>query len=128
MGFKDLIAWAKSLDNDEIGAYKMALIFYVVIDMVAFYWYFKWKSLAIASMIVALVLLGILLFLERRKEDTMVKKEYDDEEYELVKKKKPEEKPKEKKEDKDEGNGFDFGLPDADEYNKRLDKAFGGGF
>lgn len=97
-----------SLENLE--GFRFLLIILLIVDLIGVVWYLELKKFGIAIMIVILIFMGIILFYERRKYDKMPKKKKD-------------KSTDEEKEDKEEE--LDFGLPDPDEYTKRLDKAIG---
>lgn len=128
----------------ELQGYKYVVLGLIGIDLAGVYWYLQWKSGGIA---ILLVLIGILVYIllhERRLEDKMVFEDndenyeegeddyedegYDDDEYEdrpLKKVKKPIAKPRVEQESNDNEDDMGFELPSADEYNKRMEKAFG---
>lgn len=118
----------KVIDNmslENLSSMRSMMFLIVLADVFGIYWYLELKRLGIALLIVSMVFLSIILIAERRK---MVKKMDEQEEKLFEKKEKPDDKPKkDKKEDDDdeEPEGMNFGLPDAKEYNKRLEKAIG---
>jgi len=127
---KKTIEWLKSIDKDTLAGVRMTIFFFVVIDMFGFYWWLKWKSFAMAMFITCAIILIVILLLERRRfnmEETEKQKEIKELEEKL---KKLKEEPKEEKKKSDEEPGIlgNLGLPDPDEYNKRLEKAIGTGF
>jgi len=114
----------KGLEKDTLEGIKYTLFFFIVIDIFAFYWWMNWKQFGIAGLMVCIVALVVILLLERRLPMGEKKEEPKEEAKEEPKeeKKESEEKPKE------ESKGFmsmDLGLPSADEFNDRLEKAIG---
>jgi len=97
----------------------------IVTDMFGIYYYLGLKRIGLALMVVFMMGLAILLLLEKnlpqQKLNTQLnKKKGESTMPEEEKKPTEEEQPEE-----DSGFGdFDTGLPSADEYNKRLEKAF----
>jgi len=115
-----------SWDEKTIKAYKTMLFFVIGVDLLGIYYYLSWKRLGIAIMLVSLILLGLLLYLDQKLPPEK-----------LIKRRKPikmteenqkmeeifDEAPKEEKESN--SFGFDTGLPSSEDYNKRMDAAFG---
>lgn len=118
----------KSWDEKTLSLYKNGLFFIIVVDMIGVYYLLGLKSLGIAIMVISLMFLGLLLYLERelptdklikrRKKPKMETKE----EEKYLDLGMNEEKPVEKE---DTGTSFDMGLPNADEYQKRMENAMG---
>lgn len=118
---------AKSLNRQEISAYKNMLFFLIIVDMFAVYWWLGLKKLGIASMFVFLVFLAFILFLERDlplEKKKMIQPKKED-------KKMQEQKTEETNDEVQESQGsnfdmgFDTGLPNAEDYNKRASEALG---
>ena len=114
-------------DEKKISTYKTITFFVIGIGLVGIYYYLSLKQLGMAIMIVSLMFLGFLLYIDsklppekqnkRRKQKKMT--ENDNKMEDIF-----EEAPKEEKE---EGLsfGFETGLPNSEDYNKRMDTAFG---
>jgi len=127
---KETVSMIKGLDKETLEGIRYTLIFFIVIDIIGFYWYMGWKKFGIALMLVSCVILAFILILERRfppDEDDIkeskggkMKHKKEKKQEESKEKEEPEE---EKKEDNSLGLGIDTGLPDSEEYNKRLEKA-----
>jgi len=119
--FKEVIERAKKLDLKTLEAFKILIFIFIGLDLFGLWWYLEVKTLAGALLIVSIIALAIILFLERRLQNKMVEDEETSEEEDKK------EEPKDK-EEKDSGYGFnipDLGLPSAEEYDKRLQKAIG---
>ena len=118
----------KKNDAKTIQTYKYMVLGLIVVDMIGVYWFLQWKSGGIAFFIVLMGDLTYILLHERRLQDNMVFDEEDDEDSdddgEEEVKEKPKPKPK-KKPESNQSEEVDFELPTSEEYNKRMDKAFG---
>ena len=141
--WKNIIEKANRLDRKSLEAIRFAVMFAVIIDLFGIYYYLKLKSLGGALLVVLIIGLVIVLLLERnlppspkltpnkqiKKEVKTMKKETKTDEYlDLTPKAEQEEEEEEKPEEPKESTalgGFDTGLPNADEYNKRAEKALG---
>lgn len=121
---------------EALDTYKNLVFFIVLIDVVGVFWFLKYKSLGIAILLVLMGVLVYILIIERRVKNKMVydeedveedtedenDDEYDDEEEDN----RPLKKSKKKKvESSTSSNEMDFQLPSSEEYNKRVEKAFG---
>lgn len=135
MGFTDKISGfidkAKALTRKELEGYKYLLFVLVGADVFGLYWYLGQKKLGTALLMVMLIALGFILFLEGRlpEEPKNAKKHHSNKGHKGGKSKKMDlGKPEEDDSgdfEQDQGFGFQLeGLPDADEYNARLSKAF----
>ena len=127
--WKNLIEKARKLDRKSLEAIRFAFFGAIVVDLFGIYWYLKLKSLGSALLIVLIIGLTLVLLLERGlpplppKPKEKVKKE--------VKKMTEETKEQETQEAEQEEpqeslmGDLDTGLPDAEEYKKRAEKALG---
>ena len=117
---------AGNWNRKTLDGIKGTLFMVLIVDIFGIVWYLKLKSLGISIMIVILMLLIFIFILERRIDDKMIDEEPTkiDKEEDKGKEKKKEDKKEEDKDEK-ESEGFDIELPDADEYQKRLDEAIG---
>lgn len=133
--FKNTLAWMDSIQMQTLKAFEGFLYFMIVADLFGIYWYLNHKRFALSLLIVIIVLLMAVYFLklrvksEKEVEDFMArgrpKKKTEKKEPKKVRK----ENPKDKKEDSDDTESdFEMGIPDADEYQKRIEKALGSGF
>ncbi len=126
---------------DIVGEYnpttvKSTIVTLICIDLFGIYWYLGWKQLGIGILVMLMIGFTAVIIAERRNEKEVNK--MDNEKKEKIRKLEKELKDlkgddeheeiegEEKKEEKDDEMGF--GLPDADEYNKRVEKALGSGF
>lgn len=69
--FRNTIEYFKSLSKEDLEAYRYLLIILIVADMIGVYWYFQWKRLGLALLIVLIMFFALILFAEnseRRKE------------------------------------------------------------
>ena len=115
---KETISMLKGLDQATLEGIRYTLFFIIILDMGLFYWWMKWKSFALALMVVCLIILSVILLLERKFPPEEVKEE-----------------PKDKKgDDKPNKPGLNLdidlsvpGLPNSEDYNKRLEEAIGTG-
>jgi len=110
---KTTIENIKSFDLETLKTIRYCIFVLLVIDLVGIYWYLNLKSLGMAMMIVLCIGIAIILILEQSKMKGGNKMENNDEEKEDKEESKPE----------DDSFGFDLGLPNSEEYNKRLEKA-----
>jgi len=122
--FKNSIEKIQTLELKTLEGIKYFLFGVIVVDLFGIYWYFELKKLGIALLMVTIVCLSLILILEKRRYTLKMdsKQEKIKQLKEELKELEQEEEPEENKEQK---NGFDMGLPDSDEYNKRLKNAFG---
>jgi len=124
INIKGAIDNLKSLPYETLENYKYIIIVFLVADLFGIYWYFNLKKLGIALMIVCLIALGVILFLERDKKPIVQNNTNPPaEKPKLIINPKPPEEPEFV--EYQEPSPEDFGLPDPDEYNKRLEKAIG---
>ena len=132
---RNAIEKAKNISQKDLEAYRYTIIFIIVVDLFGVFWYLKLKSLAMAILIVCIIFLCLILILERNKQDDSRQDSKQTKNKQNGGNKKMEEPqeqmPKETEEVQEdtsqlEGIGeFDLGLPDADEYQKRAEKALG---
>jgi len=116
---KNIIEKAKEMSAKDLEAWRYSIMFLVVVDMFGVFWYLGLKRLGIAIMIFLVLALAVILLLERRLPTQENQKEA------KMSEEKPEEKKKEEEEEKEE-DSFGLGLPDPEEYQKRLKKAIEG--
>lgn len=107
---KNTISMLKGLDKGTLEGIRYTLLFFIIVDMVVIYWWFKLKQLGIATMTVAIMALVVILLLERR-----FPPEEEDKKKLAPVMNQPEEKPMNFMEN--------IGLPSGEEYNERLDEA-----
>ena len=86
----------ESLTQEQVKTWKTIIMVLLVVDMFGIYWYFQWKKLGIALMIVLIILLIPLIVKGKPEEEVETKKKPDD---------------------------FEFSIGNSEDYNKRLDKA-----
>ena len=119
--------------------YKPIIIGAIVVDVMGIYWFLGWKTLGIALLLVLFGFLAYIMFKDSREAPLPPKtkpnkpiqrtvrrkptKMYFDEENNA-------EEDIESPQEADLGSndlsdGYDLGLPNADEYNKRMQDAFG---
>jgi len=123
---KEVVKKAKELDTESLEAIKYSIFVFIVADLFGVFWYFKLKKLGMALLIVFMILLTLILILERRKREEMDEdKKKRKEEIKKELKELEEEEKKDDKKDDDEDTGFlgSMGLPNAEEFNKRIEKA-----
>ncbi|HUS50795.1 MAG TPA: hypothetical protein VMZ91_11565 [Candidatus Paceibacterota bacterium] len=132
---RNTINWIKSWDLETLKSARMGLFFLIVGDLFGLYWYLRLESLGMLIMVVCVVGLAIVLMVERLKLNELEKnqkelkggkKQMEEETKQMEEETKQE--PKEEKEDTGFGLGIDLGLPNSEEYNKRMKKALGSGF
>ena len=131
--FTEINELMKNASQKDLDAYKYILLFLVLIDLVGIYWFLQWKSWGIAIFFILMALLTYILLNERRLlENKMVfdeeyeeDEEEDDEEDEDLEEERPLKKKKLKKQEITTSNEMNFSLPDPEEYNKNMEKAFG---
>lgn len=132
--FKNIIERAKELDAKSLEAMRYFLMGFLMLDLFGVYWYFELKKLGMALLIVVVFLMLIVIILEgnlSRKSRKEVD-EMGEQEQELEPKKSngegKVEEPEDKKKDEEETEepnilGEGMGLPNAEEYNERMEKA-----
>jgi len=132
---KRTIKTFKEMDHYTLQAWQFFLFGVIVLDLVGLWWWAGLKTLAGGILIVCVIGLGIFFALDRKfnvpeeekptERRSKKKKMAEDEETKEESKEESQEEP-----EKAETSmlDIDFGLPDADEYNKRLKKAVGSGF
>lgn len=122
--FKEVVKMFEEMDLETIQSYKWILMVLIAADLFGLYWYLNLKKLAIAIMIVIVIFLSILLIQEKRRYEKMPEEKQEESEDEEEEKK--EKKEKKKKTEYDESEKPVFGaLPDPEEYNKRMEDAYG---
>lgn len=119
---------------EALNFYRNAIFVVVAVDLFGVFYYLRMKSLAMAILIVCIAFLSLVLIAERRQDDEILNRIMTEDKKEEKKsgKKAKKKVPKKKKKVEDEEDeepqsvvGMDFGMPDPDEYNKRLEKAVG---
>ena len=121
---RNTISMLRNLDKATLEGIRYTILFFVVIDMVVIYWWFKLKQLGIATMTVAIMALVVVLLLERKFPPEEEKRNEDDK-----KKFTPVMNPiKKEPQTVETPLGFmdSLGLPNADKYNERLNEAISG--
>lgn len=120
---KEVVKIFEEMDLETIKAYKWMIMVLIVADIFGFWWFLGLKQLAVAVLLVLVGFLTIFIIQERRRLEKMP----EDEEEEDEDKKEDEDKPKEEKEKKTEKEEEPLfgGLPNIDEYNERMEKAYG---
>lgn len=113
--FNNLLEKAKKLTRKQINTYRTTLFFLICADIFGLYWYLHLKKVGMMLLIVFLACLGVILFLESRLPKEKIK---------VSTKSKKEVKKMENEMNEQEEEGFSFGLPDAEEFNDRMNKAF----
>jgi len=114
-----------SLEN--LRAWRMTLVFLIVMDILGVYWFLKLKTISIAIFFIICFFLTIILFFERGKDEQMSEeklkeiKETEDKLAKLKEENKSEEKDSE--EDKDESmlGDFKFGMPTQEGIKEALE-------
>ena len=131
---KNIWKMLESWDQKRLETYKNSLFFVIVVDLFGIYHFLGLKQLGMAIMIVSMALLGLILYLlqkfpkkrtnERRKPKKMNEEEEKTERNLDIgmNEDKSKEEPKEKEKSFLE---FDTGLGSSEDYNKRMEKAFG---
>lgn len=131
--WKNLIEKARKLDRKSLEAIRFAFFGAIVVDLFGIYWYLKLKSLGSALLIVLIIGLTLVLLLERglpplppkpkkkiKKEVKKMTEETKEQETQEVEQETEQEEPQESL-----IGDLDTGLPDAEEYKKRAEKALG---
>lgn len=137
----NLIEKARKLDAKSLEAIRYAIIGFLLLDLFGIYWYLELKKLGMALLMVSIVLMFAVILLEsnlprsRREVKNKMEQELEpkkpeeenqssDSEDKEEKKDKKEEKPEEDEEPEQSSIlGEGMGLPDAEEYNKRMEDA-----
>jgi len=127
--FESLTKTLNNLENTDpkvLSSVRNLLFVSFFVEMFFIYWFLEWKRLSLALFIVSIISLVIVLLIERRQGNKMMDEldimggETEEETEEETK-----EDVKESKDDEESGFGFDTGLPSAEEYEKRMEKAIG---
>lgn len=116
---KNTFKMFESWDLETLNNMRWLVIFVIVADLIGLYWYFHWKTFAIALLIVSIGILAGVMILELRKK---AEKEV----IEIMAKPKKEKKTKKKaKQEKKKKNlnEYNFGFGDPEEYRKKLEIA-----
>ena len=104
----------EDLPEKKYKNWKLGIFLAIIVDLIGIYWWLEFKVVALAILILLLTLFGILMAKNRPKEEEKPEK-----------KEEKKEKIEEKEEDIEDSNPFgNFSIPSAEEYNKRLEKAF----
>jgi hypothetical protein len=114
--WQNIIESIRNMSYKDLEGWKYLLMILIIADLFGVYWYLGAKKLGVALM---LVLIGVLTFILIVGGDKQPPKKKE------VKNKMDEENKKQKEEQEEETIDSDLGLPDADDYQKRLDKALG---
>lgn len=140
------------MQPQTIAGLRNILFILIIADIFGVYWYLRQKKLAFSLMIVIMIFLTIVLIIERRQNNKMeqeifgnplegeleeIEEEVEEEETEEpaekeekkpkkeVKKIKKKESKEPKEETQEDNSGFGMGLPSSEEYNKRMEDAYG---
>ena len=143
---KNVAKRASELDLKSLGYIKFGMFGVIVVDIFLIWWYLNLKTLASGLLVFSMLILALVLFLERQKDvgdfNTIRKSAqtyFEDKlnnqkggvKMETAQEVKPEpvkeEKKEEPKEDKEQEDKEDdsMGLPSPEEYQKRMEDAFG---
>jgi len=122
----NFIEKAKKLNRKQLETYKYSLFFVIIADLIGIYYFLHLKKVGIVIMFVSLVALGFIMFLESKlpKEKVETKPDIQNKKEEVKKMDETNESAQEEENESD--FGFDFGLPSADEFSKRAERALGG--
>ena len=131
--WKGFIEKAQSMNEKDLAAWRYLIMFVIVADLFGVYWYFELKKLGMAILIVSIIFLVIILLLERglpekeKEESKEIKKGMSSMGTDINQyiKNPKEQKPEQENQ---QSNFMDFGnlgLPNSEEYNKRLKNAMG---
>jgi len=128
--WKNVIEKARKLDAKSLEAIRIGIFVVIVADIFGLWWFLGVKKLAMALLIFLIIGLVIVLLLERKLPPKPIKK--------IKKEEKPkmEEKPTQEEEYKDltpeqpvedEGmfGNMDLGIPNAEEFQERAERALG---
>jgi hypothetical protein len=146
--FKNSIEYIKSLNRKQLESWKYFTFFIIVADIFGLYWFLNLKKLGIALLFIVMGFLTLILILEGKippktkkieehskknekggkNKMSKNKEEEDEEEDDEEEDKEETEEVEELKDNEGMFGNFNIGLPDADEYNKRMEKALGQGF
>jgi len=131
---KNTVDWVKSWELETLKSLRTTFFFIIVIDLFGVYWYWGLESLGTAIMVFCIVGLSLVLLLEKFKYDSMPieskggTKQMEEETAQEVIDKSDKPKKAEKKEESGFGLDMDLGLPNSEDYNKRMEDALGSGF
>ena len=103
---------------------KEVYFFLIIVDLFGVFWYFGLEKLGTATLLILMSLLALKLFIERR-DDNMTEEEKEEEEKVKKEEKKSESSDKDQEDGETKDIFGDLGLPDSEEYNRRLEKALG---
>jgi hypothetical protein len=119
----NFIEKAKKLSKKQLETYKYSLFFVITVDLIGIYYFLHLKKVGIVIMFVSLVALGFIMFLESKlpKEKVETKPDIQNKKEEVKKMNETNESVQEEENESD--FGFDFGLPNADEFRKRAEQA-----
>ncbi len=133
----NVIAKARALDRKSLEAVRFTIFGLIIANIFGLWYLLEWKKLSAALLIFLILALVIILLLERnlplppikkiKKEDkpkmdkeTKTKEEQPDEYLDLTPK-----QPKEKEQSTGVFGNMDLGLPNAEEFQERAEKALG---
>lgn len=103
----------KEWDIETLESIKYVCFVLIVADLFGLWWFLGWKSLAGAILIVLMVVLAIILYLMNQKGSKH--------EFGVFENQSEPQKPQ------NQGVGDMLGLPSSEEYQERMNKAFGVG-
>ena len=113
----------ENYDEEELGIYRIGTIIAVVVTLFGVYWYLQAKAIGITLLFIEIIFLVYILVLDRNLPADKLKKK----EVKKMNDENPKKKPDESEEEEPEEDNIlgDTGLPNAEEYNKRAEKALG---
>lgn len=130
--WQNLIDHIKSMKRKELESWKYLIFVVIFIDVFGVYWFLKLKGLTIALLLVAIGFLVFILIMESKlPPEPPNPKEINNKPNEKGGKNKMDENKEEnlsEEESKEDSGEWGLGLPDSEEYNKRLEKALGIGY
>ncbi len=139
----NIIAKARALNAKSLEAIKFTIFGLIIVNIFGLWYLLGWKRLSAALLIFFIIALVIILLLERNlplppskknkkeekpkmDEETETKEEQPDEYLDLTSKEpKKQEQPKQKEESKGMFGNMDLGIPNAEDFQKRAEKALG---
>ena len=112
--FNNLLEKGKKLTKEQLKTYKIVSFVAIVIEIIGIYYFLGWKKVGMVLMLITLAVLGAILYLQSKFPAEVQTKKKED-------KKMQEEETSEQEEQE---SGFDFGLPNSEDYNRRMSDAF----
>ena len=121
--FNNIVDKGKGIDRKTLNTYKYTLFFLITANLIGVYYFLHLKKIGIFLLVIFLFALGFIMFLESKLPEEKPKIQNNKKEVKKMPEKEETVKFPEVEEVQDE-IGLDFGLPDPEEYNKRLNDAF----